>query len=217
MIRLGLGLFKEDEECSGIIEKARRSIDPACAKNERDRQRRLKCREKVKGDLINLDRIALEHILPNFGPDEKIKNKKYPILLIKAEHLEKFSIKIVRGMTFLFDGFLIEDDYEINHYFMKGEDQNSVIKNIEKFGITEYRGPGIVVGRAVAHNDPKSSLYRIDLWGKLKICATVTKRKVNNLRYFKNRCSKWRACLPSMSRMLTDCCKREVLRQWNKI
>lgn len=177
LIRLGLGLFKEDEKCSGIIEKARRSINPAYAKNERDRQKRLKCREKIKRDLIILDKIPSEGILPNFGSDERNKYKKYPILLIKAGHLKKFAIKIVRGMTFLFDGFLIEDDYEIGHYFEKEEDRSSVIKMINKFGITEYRGPGIVVGRAVAHNDPKSSLYRIDVWGKLKICATVTKIK----------------------------------------
>src|SRR3989338_1624777 len=45
LIRLGFGLFKENEKCSEIIEKARRSIDPTYAKNERDRQKRLKCRE----------------------------------------------------------------------------------------------------------------------------------------------------------------------------
>ena len=38
LVRLGHGLFKENEKCSRIIEKARRSIDPSYAKDEKDKQ-----------------------------------------------------------------------------------------------------------------------------------------------------------------------------------
>lgn len=176
LIRVGLGLFKKNEKCSGIIEKARRSIDPTYAKNERDRQKRLKCREEVIRDLSSSDKISSKGILPNFGADEKIKYKEYPILLIRVDYLKKFAIKIVRGMTFLFDGFLIEDDYEINHFFIKDEEQKPFMEIIDKFGSTEHRGHGIVVGRAVVFDDHKSSFYRIDIWGKLKIFATVRRR-----------------------------------------
>ncbi len=176
LVCLGLGLFNSDENAPGIIQKARRSVDPNCAKNERDRQKRLMLKKRIAGNLSSTDQIPQKAMIPNFGPPPNIKGTQ-PVLLIKADHIKLFTEKIVRGLTFLLDGYLIEPDYSIDYHLLNDKDSEPHLNKICKLGETYHKGPGIVVRRAVASNDKIGSFYHIEVWGRLKIFAIVTKVK----------------------------------------
>lgn len=178
LVRLAFGLSDFDENVSGIIQKAKRSIKPEFAKNERDRQKRLMLKKRLIKDLSYTDQIPQRAIIPNFGPRSNIKGKQ-PIISIKAKYFELFTKKIVKGLTFLWDHHLIESDYTIKYHLLNDIDSEPFIKRINKLGETYHRGAGIVVKRAVAYDDKKSSIYHIEIWGRLKIFGSVTKIKEN--------------------------------------
>ncbi|MFA5240661.1 MAG: hypothetical protein WC476_13275 [Phycisphaerae bacterium] len=177
LIKLGLCVDPKDAKSSGIANKVRHSLDPNCGKNERDRNARIKRREGVIKETKQLKSFPSHAILPNFGSHKSSPFSKQKIVLVLAEDLKKFSTKLVRGLTFLLDNAFIEDDYVIDIFYIdEGSDAvNRINNNLKKHGNLQHRGPGIVIERAVAQDDPKSFLYRIEVWGKFVIYGIVSK------------------------------------------
>lgn len=175
--RLGLCIPHNQAKTSGIPEKALRSLTPRYAKNKRDRKLRMAKREKILKEIEMMKSQPDEGYLPNF--EGKPGKQNQTRLAIRADYLEKLAEKLIRGMTFRIDSILIEEDYQIDFSLLRDDNSGFFMQKIRSFGETFYREPGIVVGRAVPHGDPKSSLYYIEIWGQLKIYGTVTKKKKN--------------------------------------
>ena len=174
LIRIGLCIPHNKIETIGIPEKALRSINPTYAKNEKDRKLRAAKKKKILREIENMKKLPNSGFLPNFN---RMPEGQFQLRLgIRADYLDKLAHKFIRGLTFKIDNLLIEDDYQINIGFLRDGDNDWFLEKINQFGKKYYRGPGINVGRAVAHNDPIASMYIIEIWGKLNIYGVVTKR-----------------------------------------
>lgn len=174
LIKMGLCIAPNTNEAQGIADKALRSLKPELGKGERDKSHRAKARQKVIRHMMKFQDKIASGVLPNFGPHE---SSEEPIaVLIPAEYVERFSRKLVRGFTYIIDGEYIEEDYEIDVFFVQDEAANEIMQLIDKHGITYNQGPGLIVKRAVAADDSKSAMWAISIWDKLKIYATVKKR-----------------------------------------
>src|SRR5262249_61758403 len=96
-------------------------------------------------------------------------------VLIPKESFERITKKIVRGIYFIEDSIYIQPPYKID-FFALPEDGNPLWKDaLDRFGSVYAREPGVVVRRAVAHDDHMSSLFEITFWKQFRTYASVTK------------------------------------------
>lgn len=173
LIRLGLCITPDTPETKGISEKARRSIDPKFGRDEKDRKARQRKRESLLKEIQEMSALSEEGYLPNFGPEP---GKVYPALLrvpISQDHLVRLGAKLVRGLTYILDGKLIPPEYEIGVYFAENDKVPEPIQLLKTHGKSYHRGPGIMVERGIGVDDPMSALFIIDIWGKLRVFASV--------------------------------------------
>lgn len=179
--RLGLCVGCKDARSSGISDRVIQSLNPNYAKTDRERLARQRKREKViqetEGLKKSIKEFPAESILPNFGPQDNLEYSKCSIVPVPVEELRSFGCKLIRGISYICDKSFIGKDYVIDIFFVHDTNSLHVLKLIEKFGKNYYRGPGIRIGRAVTIEDSISSIYAIEIWGKLKIYGTVTKRE----------------------------------------
>ena len=68
---------------------------------------------------------------------------------------------------------LIDNQHTINVYLIEDHKAQEVVQTIEAYGVTRHRGPGIVVKYAMSDEGGLSSLWLIEIWGKLKLYAVV--------------------------------------------
>lgn len=171
--KLGLCIDPKDAKSSGIAEKVLRSLDPQYAKTEKDRRVRQGKREKVKRGLVNFGKLPLHGILPNFGPKEHKPNSRYLGVLVPEEQLFALAKKLIRGLYYIIDNSYIEKTHKFDIFFVNDSDAHIAKDPIEKFGKYYDRGPGILIGLAETKDDSGSSLFLVEIWGKLKIYGTV--------------------------------------------
>jgi hypothetical protein len=176
LIRLGLCIDPNDAKSSGIADKVLRSINPICARNRRDRRIRERKRTKIMEQTHSFTSIPNEGIFPNFGPQSNVYYPQYLSILISDKNLRYFGEKLVRGMTYITNNSFIEKDYEIQIHFVRDSDATPFVSLVNKYGYKHNRGPGIVIERAQAHNDIKTALFTIEIWGKLRMYASVEKK-----------------------------------------
>jgi hypothetical protein len=81
----------------------------------------------------------------------------------------------VKGITFLEDSLYIESPYKVSFYALHDKDALPVVDLIKRFGQVYANEPGIVVTRAVLPGDKLTSLYFINIWGRFKTYAHVSK------------------------------------------
>jgi hypothetical protein len=118
-------------------------------------------------------------VLPNFGPRRGVPYPHYSAISIPAAALHRLGEKIVRGITYLATtGSLIDQRYLIETHVV--EDANIEVVAIDAFvaskGVQYARGPGIAVTRAPAVDDPLIALFHIEIWGRLRLRASVVPR-----------------------------------------
>jgi hypothetical protein len=80
----------------------------------------------------------------------------------------------VRGIFYLEEKKFIEPPHKIDFFAMMDEDATFIEQMLDKFGSVYAREPGIVVRRAVAHEDGISSVFAITFWKQFKTYATET-------------------------------------------
>jgi len=179
MLRLGLCVSPASAKASGISEKVLRALDPDAARNARGKYYRRKTREKILKEMESLREIPAG-ILPNFGPKNNSSNA-YDIIKIPEGELKALSEKIIRGHQYVIEKKYIENDYSIEIFFVHDRDVQKVINLINHHGKKYYRGPGLSIVHAAASDDNMVALYRIEIWGQLKIYGAVTKREFDRL------------------------------------
>ena len=173
LLRVGLCLDPTDFKSLGISDRIHRSIDPAQAKNARDREHRRKRREKLLGELIPAVAVPREAIFPGFGPYAGTHPEDQIGIGLPAGALEALTNKIVRGITYVLDGNYIGTSHEIRVFLWDEITAAPFRMQLSRFGEHHHRGPGISVTRAVPHDDPISGMFEIQIWGRLTVWATV--------------------------------------------
>jgi hypothetical protein len=175
--RLGLSVDPKDQKSLGITDKVLRSTKPIFARNEHDRKRRTAKLKSIVEQLRMFQSPPEKGILPNFGPQANLQYDQYVTIPIYEESLVKLGRKIIRGITYLFNNSFIDDQYTINVYLVEDHKAQDVVKMIETYGVTHHRGPGVIVKYAISEEGGLSSLWLIEIWGKLKLYGVVLRKQ----------------------------------------
>ena len=85
--------------------------------------------------------------------------------------------KFGKGLAYIENCVYLDDSLVINYCLFESHDDPSIEYIFEALGANLSRGPGVVIRRAAAHEDPRHAFMRIELWGRLKLYAVVTGRE----------------------------------------
>ena len=151
--RMALCLDPDDPASRSIVQSALRSMKPAEAKNERDRNIRDALRKRILSEALEGDAIPSSGTFP--GMEEKWGRPRSDQVAIRipAASFRSTTEKIVRGIFYVEDQKYIEPPYAIEFFALDAQTGNSIRELIDRFGATYAREPGIVVRRAVSHED----------------------------------------------------------------
>jgi hypothetical protein len=179
LYRLGLCVSQKDDASKGIQPKVVKALNSERGKNEKDKRARQRNKEKMLSQIVQLDPTPGMEFFPGFGPKPGQEGGPYTVVGLPHDALVKLTEKIVRGITYIVDKSFIEDDYVIEAYFVEERAAADVLYMIARYGTVYHRGPGILIQRAVTAEDPKTAMYAIEIWQRLKMCATVMSRVVH--------------------------------------
>ncbi len=175
--RLGLSVDPTEQASLGVTDKVVRSIKPEFAKSTRDAAARRRKLERIIKQLKVIRELPQVGVLPNFG---LIPGLTYPAIVqipIDNEALERLGQKIIRGITFIANGQLIDKSYSINVYFLEDEKGRDFVAIVKTHGATNEAGPGIKVSYAFTDEGDAASLWYIEIWGRLKLYGAVVPKK----------------------------------------
>lgn len=172
-VRLGLCINPNTPETSGLVERARRAIDPSAGKNERDANARLAKRIEILGSVLSGDDIPKSGIYPGLGDRWSQPTEQQNAVTIPARHFRRITEKIVRGIFYLNDGRYVEPPYTVTHYALTETGAAEIEQALSDHGEQFAHEPGIIVRRAVAHEDKTSSFFSIEIWRTFKLYASV--------------------------------------------
>jgi hypothetical protein len=178
LYRLGLCVNPSEASASGISQRVLRALDPAYAKVEKDRRIRAAKKKTILRELVQLDQLPDYGILPGFGPRPGQTYTKYTGIPVPEAGLKKLTTKIVKGMTYVIEGKYIDENYDIETYFLNDQDFDDLLTMLNKYGATFERGPGVVVQRAVPYDRPDAAWFYVQVWGRFKFHVTVTPKEL---------------------------------------
>lgn len=173
LIRLACCIDPGSAAASGIYKKALNSMDAARASNEVDARSRIAQRNKLLNGLLHGDEIPQDGIYPGLGERWERPKEAQVALTIPKVSLHRLAEKIVRGIIFLEDKKYIEPPYEIGFYALTDHGVAQIREILNQYGAEYARGPGIRITRVVAQEDGLSSIFEIEIWGALKMYASV--------------------------------------------
>jgi hypothetical protein len=158
----------------GIADKALRALNPDAGRNARDTTARASMRERILRQSYNGLNIPRQAIYPGFGPQSTQSEAEQVAITISARGLKQLTEKVVRGLTYLEEGKLIETTHEIENFVVNEAGASEFCAALDRFGTTHERPPGLRIRRAVIQEDRVSGIFEIEIWGQLKLYATVT-------------------------------------------
>lgn len=177
LLRFGLCLGPSEFAALGVSDRALRALNPALAKSERDRRHREATRKKILSQLLMGAAIPQHAVLPWFEGDRGASREQQVGIVVPEEALLRLSEKLVRGMFYIRSKEYIEETHLISTHFMHDEDAGWFAELVGRFGVEEHRGPGVRIGLAVAADDPRVGMAKIELWGRVRIYAVIQKRE----------------------------------------
>lgn len=173
MIRVGLCLDPTDSRCAGIPQKAIRAVSPRYGKTPKDKAARLAKRNEILGKSCFGKDIPDQGVYPGLGNRWGLPKKECIPITVPAEAIQKVTEKIVRGIFLLEDKSYIEPPFKISFWAMHEAGAKDIKAIIQKHGQVYAREPGIIVQRAVAPEDNRSSLFFIEIWGQFRMYASI--------------------------------------------
>jgi len=177
LLRLALCVDPNVPETSGIIDKALRSMKPEFARDERDRAARAARGARLRAELIDGPEIERSAVYPGLGERWGRPPTEGLGIRVPAESLRRLAEKIVRGIFFLEDNTFLGADHSIDFYALTDEGAGPIKHLLHRFGKEYARGPGIVVRRAVAVDQPTGAVFEIEIWGQFEMYASVGPRE----------------------------------------
>jgi hypothetical protein len=126
---------------------------------------------------LNGPDIPWQAIYPGFGPAPNEPEAGQVAIAISARGLRQLAEKIVRGLTYLEEKEFIDDTYEIENFVVNEAGASEFRAALDRFGTTHERLPGLKVRRAVVPEDRLNGIFEIEIWGRLRLYATVTPKR----------------------------------------
>lgn len=179
LLKLGLHFDPQEGGLKKVAGKVSRSMNPVHGKSKRDRQKRLKQRNRVKKELRRAFKLNFSklNILPGFGFNPDFPLSEQPPILVPAKKLKKFGEKVTRGVFYLFKGTYIEKDYDIETFVLQGNLQQAR-ELLGPHGKEYNCGQGIQVVVADCIEDKNSAVLEIIIWGRLRVHGAVVSKKL---------------------------------------
>jgi len=168
-IRIGLCLDRNRPECRGIVEKVLRTLNPDSTNDLKEKEIRLKLKNKYLSEIEKVEHVPAQGVLPSFG---KIPGTYYPELRqikISQESLKKFTRKLVRGITWVEEKRIIKKDRDINTFVLNDQDAQEIYGRFFSRGNAYYRGPGWTIWRCSVPEDSRYSLILTEIWGRFRL------------------------------------------------
>ncbi len=177
LTRIGLLLDNDKLESKGIRDKVIRSMKPNVGKSTKDKACRERKRKKFLSELFPIKENMLQSVIPGFGIEPNYQLSELQAIPVYQETITKITEKLVKGMTYIFNNAFINDEYLIDFDFFEKETEE-YFEKLLSFDSKEYNcGPALYIKRRVAIDDDVSSLYKIILWGRLKLIGWVTRKE----------------------------------------
>lgn len=170
--RVALCLDPNDPALSGIVEKAKRAIDPKYATSERDRVRRLKRREEIGRSVMDVHDPHGQGVLPSFRGNF-LEGSRTGIR-IPARALEGVVEKWIRGVHYCEFGRPVPADYGVSAQFVNDEDAAKAFGEVVQHAQHIQKGSGVEV--LIFHAEENSEFiayYAFTIWKKLKVYGVV--------------------------------------------
>lgn len=177
LVRLGLCIDPDDPKSAGIVERALRAVSPTEGKSDRDASAREALRQRILRQSFEGDDIPYQAVYPGFGPQPGLHDEERVAISISAVSVRRLVEKVVRGITYLESDQYVEEPYSVEHYVLTDEDASPIRELLHRFGTVYERGPGICVVRAVVPDDGIAALYSIEIWGRLKAYAVLSRSR----------------------------------------
>ena len=173
LVRIGLCLDPNHPDTGPIVAKALRALNAGSASNPKDAAARNAKLLKItkQAQMVAAMKIPSESVYPSFGPTSA-DGKARTGLLVPKRAIDALAKKLVRGVTYLQDGRFIEPPYEVVCYVPTEEGVAEIFGPPAEQFSSHDRRPALVVHRSV-REDGMSAIYRIEIWSRLRICATV--------------------------------------------
>jgi hypothetical protein len=175
-VRLALCPDPTKLEASGMSKSALRTLGIGVANlDPKEKAYRIALLKKVFAKAKRLKDYGEISLLPGAGPHTGFPAGEQLTITIPEEILRRVSEKIVRGCEYkLNGGAYVEKPLEVKVYFIHDRGSEDLTAFVEKLPATTL-GPGFEVRRGQA--PPEEGLhiviYRIVIWGTLKIYATI--------------------------------------------
>jgi len=168
---IGFAIDPWIEGGEGIGDKSLRAIDPSKAKNPKDRERRHRAQQKLATKLQRVSELPAR-VIPNIGRLDA-STGDFAVTNLDVIAVGKVIRKWVRGFTHYFTAAYIEDDYDVVAK-MPGEDVPEALRA----GVTQRLeiGPGIIVERIGANDEPLIALYVFTLWSRIRLLGSVERK-----------------------------------------
>lgn len=171
LIRLGLCLDTSHAEASGIGDLALRSLDSRHAKNNKDALHRRRKLDQIQAEQLPYSEKM--SVYPGFDAGRFLYDDEKPsALTISPHHIEGFAEKVVRGILFIYEGKLIDESYEISTYVLNENHALEMMSNLSGVRV-HLREPGIKISRCTVPDDAVTSVFRIEIWGQLRLHTIV--------------------------------------------
>jgi hypothetical protein len=170
---VGLCLDPFSPASRDIALKAYRAHTPEAGKNELDRKYRAALRKRVLDEAVKAANYSQDAVYPGMGVRGGIPKEDHLAIVMPVETFDRITEKIVRGIFHVVDEKFIEPPFVVKSFPLHQSESGAVRALLDEFGVT-YTRPGIVVRRAVTE-DGISSLFEIELWGRIKRYASVTR------------------------------------------
>jgi hypothetical protein len=177
LVRFGLCVPPNQQANIGIVDKVLRALDPATGRTPRDASARASKRVRILQQTISGSDIPRQAIYPGFGPQSTQAESEQVAVPVSAQGLKQLTEKVVRGLTYLEENKFIERTHEIENFVVTEEGASEFRAALDRFGTIHERLPGLRIRRAVIPEDRMSGIFEIEIWGQLKLYATVTPKK----------------------------------------
>lgn len=177
LVRFGLCVPPDQPGNMGIVDKVLRALDSDAGRTPRDARARASKRARILKQTITGANIPRQAIYPGFGPQPTRPESEQVAVSVSARGLKQLTEKLVRGLTYLLEEKFIETTHEIEHFVVTDEGASEFRAVLDRFGTFHERPPGLRIRRAVIPEDRVSGIFEIEIWGQLKLYATVTPKK----------------------------------------
>ena len=105
--------------------------------------------------------------------------------------MEKFFIKIVRGIAYISNKSIIDDSYKFEVFFIdennlesQNDPANYIVKDwhnvLNNIGQTYERPPSFIAKRYLVENDKVGGIYNIDIWDRFNAFVIIYPKSITN-------------------------------------